>query len=232
VDIVLIAGLWLDASAWDAVVPALTELGHRPVAVPLPGQGDGARGATLADQVAAVLAAVDATEEPPVVVGHSAAATLAWLAADARPDRIGRVVLIGGFPASDGTTYADFFEPVDGLVPFPGWAPFEGPDAADLDEEARRRFEQLAVPVPVGVSRAPVRYRDERRSEVPTTLVCPEFTPDDVRTWLAGGDLPELAGVRQLELVDLGSGHWPMLTRPVELARLLAAAAAPDVVAG
>src|SRR5918997_5812809 len=123
-DIVLIAGLWLDGSAWDDVEPALTELGHRPVPVPLPGQGDGSASATLDDQVAAVLAAVDAAAGEPVVVGHSAACTLAWLAADARPDRVSTVVLVGGFPATDGTAYADLFDLRDGVMPFPGWAPF------------------------------------------------------------------------------------------------------------
>ena len=38
-DILLIAGLWLDGSAWDGVVPALEALGHRPVPLTLPGQG-------------------------------------------------------------------------------------------------------------------------------------------------------------------------------------------------
>ena len=52
-DIVLVAGLWLDGSAWDAVVPALEALGHRPVPLTLPGQGDGTRSATLGEQVAA-----------------------------------------------------------------------------------------------------------------------------------------------------------------------------------
>ena len=65
--IVLIGGLWLTASAWDAVVPELTALGHTPVPVALPGQGDGDASATLDDQVAAVLAAIDAAPEPAVV---------------------------------------------------------------------------------------------------------------------------------------------------------------------
>ena len=78
--IVLIAGLWLDGSAWDDVVPALESLGHRPVPLTLPGQGDGSASATLGDELAAVLAAEDSTSEKPMVVGHSAACTLAcWL---------------------------------------------------------------------------------------------------------------------------------------------------------
>jgi len=201
-------------------------LGHRPVPLTLPGQGAGSASATLDDQVAAVLAAVDSMSEKPMVVGHSAACTLAWLAADARPEKVAKVALIGGFPAADGKPYADFFEPTDGVVPFPGWGPFEGPDSADLDEEARRSFAAAAIPVPEGVTKGVVRLTDERRFDVPVVLVCPEFTPAQAAKWIDAGDLPELAKAKHLELVDIDSGHWPMVSRPIELARLLAAAAA------
>lgn len=224
-DILLIAGLWLDGSAWDEVAPALRELGHRPVPLTLPGQGGDSSSATLDDQVAAVLAAVDAAAEPPMVVGHSAACTLAWLAADARPERVAKVALIGGVPTVDGQPYADFFEARDGVVPFPGWEPFDGPDAADLDEPARQRIASAAVPVPVGVAKGLVRLTDERRYDVPVLLVCPEFTPAEARQWIDAGDVPELARAKHLEYVDIDSGHWPMFTRPTELARLLAEAA-------
>lgn len=224
VDILLIGGLWLDGSVWDDVVPELEALGHRPMPLTLPGQGDGSLSATLADQVAAVVAAVDSASKP-VVVGHSAACTLAWLAADARPDRVAAVALIGGFPSSDGDSYADFFEHTDGAMPFPGWAPFEGPDSADLDEQARERLAAAAIPVPVGVSKGVVRLSDDRRYDVPVTLVCPEFTPARAAEWIEAGELPELAAARNLDLLDLDSGHWPMLSKPAELARLLASVA-------
>lgn len=119
-DMVLIPGLWLDGSAWDDVVPALEQVGHRPVPLTLPGQGDGSVSATLDDQVATVLAAVDAAPDKVMVVGHSAASTLAWLAADARPSKVSAVVLIGGFPSADGEIYADLVEPAGGVMPFPG----------------------------------------------------------------------------------------------------------------
>lgn len=224
-DIVLVAGLWLDGSAWDDVASTLEALGHRPVPLTLPGQGDGAESATLADQVAAVLAAVDQAAEKPMVVGHSAACTLAWLAADARPEKLAKVALIGGFPCADGDAYADFFETSDGLMPFPGWAPFEGPDSVDLDEETKRSIALSAIPVPEEVSKGRVRLLNERRYDVPVVLVCPEFNPAQAQQWIDAGDAPELAKAKHLELVDIDSGHWPMISKPAELARLLAEAA-------
>jgi pimeloyl-ACP methyl ester carboxylesterase len=224
-DILLIGGLWLDASVWDDVVPALDQLGHRPIAVALPGQGVGTASATLDDQVATVVAAVDATAGKPMVVGHSAASTLAWAAADARPDKVAKVALIGGFPSSDGALYASFFEVKDGVMPFPGWGPFEGPDSADLDERARDRIAGAAIPVPEAVAKGVVRLTDERRFDVPVLLVCPEFTPAQAKGWIEAGEVPELAKAKHLSYVDIDSGHWPMVTQPVELAQLLAKAA-------
>jgi len=224
-DVLLVAGLWLDGSAWDEVVPALDALGHHAVPITLPGQGDGATSATLDDQVAALVAAVDSASGRPVVVGHSAACSLAWLAVDARPEQIAAVALIGGFPSADGEAYADFFETHDGVMPFPGWGPFEGPDSADLDEEARRGMEAAAIPVPEGVTKGVVRLADERRFDVPVTLVCPEFSPTQAREWIDSGDVPELARATKLQLVDIDSGHWPMFTQPKELAQLLASVA-------
>jgi len=224
-DFLLIAGLWLDGSAWDAVVPQMQALGHRAVPLWLPGQGAPPATATLADQHAAVVAAVDAAAGTVVVVGHSAACTLAWMAADARPDKVARVMMIGGFSSGDGEEYASFFEIAEGVMPFPGWEPFDGPDSADLDDQLRERIAAAAIGVPEAVAKGVVHLHNERRFDVPVTLICPEFSPAQAREWIEGGQLPELSKARHLDYVDIDSGHWPMFTRPAELAGLLAEAA-------
>jgi pimeloyl-ACP methyl ester carboxylesterase len=223
-DIVLIAGLWLDGSVWDNVAAELEARGHHAVPVTLPGQGDGNTAATLADEVTAVIAAVDAAAGKPMVVGHSAASTLAWLAADGRPEKISKIALIGGFP-SPGETYFDGFPVEDGAMPFPGWSEFEGPDSADLDDAARQAIESAAIPVPEGVIRGVITLTDERRYDVPVVLICPEFTPDEAREWIDSGQIPELAKSKNVSFINIDSGHWPMISAPAELARILAQAA-------
>lgn len=147
------------------------------------------------------------------------------MAADRRPEAVSHVVMVGGFPGVDGQAYADFFPAVDGLMPFPGWGPFEGPDSADLDEETRERIAAAAVAVPEGVSKGIVRLSDERRFDVPVTQLCPEYSPEQVKAWMADGQIPELAAAKHLSFLDIDSGHWPMVSRPAELASLLDAAA-------
>ena len=223
-DIILIAGLWLPRSIWGDVVAELERLGHRALPVALPGVDDGSSTATLDDQVAAALETVDAADRP-MVVGHSAACTIAWMVADQRPDAIESVVMIGGFPGADGEVYADFFPSVDGVMAFPGWEPFEGPDAADLDEAARERIASAAVSVPEGVSKGVVRLGDDSRYDVRILLVCPEYSPEQARKWIDAGDVPELSRATSLSFVDIDSGHWPMVSQPAELARILDMAA-------
>ncbi len=223
-DIILIAGLWLPASTWGDVAAELARRGHRPRPMALPGVDDGSATATLDDQADAVVAAVDAADRP-MVVGHSAACTLAWIAADRRPEAVERVALIGGFPAADGETYAAFLPVADGVMPFPGWDPFEGPDSADLGEADKDRIAAAAIPVPEGVAQGEVRLHDERRFDVPVLLVCPEYGPDDAKGWIDGGDVPEMSRAKHVSFVDIDTGHWPMVTQPAELARILDEAA-------
>lgn len=221
-DIVLVAGLWLDGSAWDLVVPELEALGHRPHPVTLPGQGDGATDATLQDQVDAVVAAVDGCEAPVLVVGHSAACTLAWCAADARPTRVAAVAMVGGFGRPAGAPYAVTFPVVDGVIDFPGWEPFAGDLSDDMSAELKEQLARDAVAVPGRAALGIVRLNDARRRDVPVTVVCPEFTPEEARAWVEGGNAPELAEVEHLDFVDIDAGHWPMFTKPLDLARILA----------
>lgn len=69
-------------------------------------------------------------------------------------------------------------------------------------------------------TRAVIRLADERRYDVPVALVCAEFTPAQAKEWIEHGQAPELAKSKEVSFIDIGSGHWPMISAPAEFARL------------
>ena len=100
-EVILVPGLWLTASSWDPVLPALREAGHTPVPLTLPGVGGTAAETadiTMDDWVAAVAAEIDRHEGPVGLVGHSGGGNVVWGAAAARPDRVARVVFVDTVP--------------------------------------------------------------------------------------------------------------------------------------
>jgi pimeloyl-ACP methyl ester carboxylesterase len=230
VDIVLIPGLWLDASSWDRVLPVIEAGGHRPIPLTLPGleARDADRSAiTLQDNVDAVLAAIDAADGPVLLVGHSMGAGLASIALDARPGSVARVLYVGGFPASDGEPLGESFTAVEGEVPLPDLAEFDAADLRDLDETALADFRARAIPSPAGLLHDVVHLRNERRYDVPAVAVCPEYTSEQLKAWIDGGEesVQEFTRIRELEYVDVPTGHWPQFTRPEELGRVVVEAA-------
>lgn len=228
-DVVLVPGLWLTGATWDAVVPALWAAGHTPRPLTLPGAGDDADPAdvTLADHVAAVVDAIDDSTGPVLLVGHSAGCGLAWAAADARVDRVAGLMLVGGFPTGDGQLLADGFTASGSVVPFPGWDAFDDAEVRDLDAGMRARMEAQMRPAPAGVVTGSQRLRDDRRYQLPVTMVCPEFSAEDAKAWVSAGAAPvvELAQLDAVHWVDFDSGHWPQVSRPDRLAEVVLDAA-------
>jgi pimeloyl-ACP methyl ester carboxylesterase/uncharacterized damage-inducible protein DinB len=237
-DIILIPGLWLDGSSWAQVLPVLESAGHSAHPLTLPGMQsrDADRSKiTLHDHVDAVVAAIDAfapADGPDanrvVLVGHSAGAAIAHAAVDARPDRVARVIDVGGFPVGDGDALADGYPADHGEVPLPDWSSFEDEELVGLDDGARAEFRAQAIPSPEHVTRDPQRLSDERRYDVPVTIICTEFTAEMLRDWIEH-DLPpvrELAKVGRVTYIDLPTGHWPQFTRPDDLGRVIAGAVA------
>jgi pimeloyl-ACP methyl ester carboxylesterase len=227
--IILIPGLWLDGSSWDKVVALLEQAGHRTHALTLPGMEskDADRSkVTRHDHVDAVVAAIDSLDPAGgkvLLVGHSAGGAIAHAAVDARPDRVARVVYVGGFPLADGEGDPGGYPAVGGEVPLPDWSDFDDADLVDLDDETRAEFRERAVPSPAGVTGDPQRLSDERRYDVPITVICTEFTSQMLQGWIDRGLAPvqELPNISEVEYVDLPTGHWPQFTRPDELARII-----------
>ena len=86
-------------------------------------------------------------------------------------------------------------------------------------------FRDRAIPSPEGVTRGPQRLSDERRYDVPVTVIATEFTSEMLRQWIEQGAEPvrEFTRIKDVEYVDLPTGHWPQFTRPDDLALVILA---------
>jgi pimeloyl-ACP methyl ester carboxylesterase len=233
-NVVLIPGFWLDASSWAPVSAALTAAGHTPHPVTPLGAGgaaDEVAGITLADQAAAVVELVDGMDGPFVVVGHSGGGAVAHAVVDARPDRVEQVIYVDSGPLADGGVVNDELPLVDGVVPLPDWGVFEEEELEGLTDELRADFRAGAVSVPPLVANGPQRLHDERRYDVPATVITSTM-PEQVLRDLMAKDHPyvrELARVRDVTIVELPTGHWPQLTRPDDLASAVVRAVEGEV---
>jgi len=222
-DVILVPGLWLTASSWDSVVPALRAAGHRPRPLTLPGPDAGDIG--MSEWVNAVVAEVDRCEGPVVLVGHSGGGNVVWGAADRRCDRVARVVLVDTIVPHPGAMISEF-PVVDGVVPFPGWDFFDADDVADLDADTRAREAARTVAVPGRVPTDGVLLQDERRFGIPVTILSGGLDAESMRRMLSewGAYAAEVDRIDELEVVTLGSGHWPQFSQPERFAERLVAA--------
>lgn len=85
------------------------------------------------------------------------------------------------------------------------------------------RFRDSAVSQPTSVLRDVVDLSCARRNLVPTTLVCCSLPAEEVLKLAAAGHpmFVELTDVDSLDAIDLPTGHWPMWSRPYELAQII-----------
>jgi pimeloyl-ACP methyl ester carboxylesterase len=234
-DIILIPGFWLDGSSWDKVIPALEQAGHRTHSLTLPGMEskDADRSKiTLRDHVDAVVEVIDSfhpADSKVVLVGHSGGGAIAHAAVDARPGRVARVVYVDSGPMGEGGVINDELPAQNGEVPLPDWSLFEDEDLIDLDDELRAAFRQRAIPTPVHVASDPQRLSDERRYDVPVTVIACEFPSAKLREWMEQGHpyVRELAKIRDVDYIDLPTGHWPQFTRPEDLGRMILSSVGP-----
>ena len=227
--IILVPGFWLDASSWEEVVPALEAAGHRPHPLTLPGLESVAAsraGIGLREHIDAVVAAVDDLDGKVVLVGHSSGGAIIHGVADARPDRVARAIYVDSGPLGEGGVINNELPANGDDVPLPPWEGFDAADLVDLDDRLREKFRARAIPQPKGVAYGQQHLHDERRYGVPSTVIACEFSSAQLREWIAAGHpfVAELARMRDVEFVDLPTGHGPQFTKPAELAQAILAA--------
>jgi pimeloyl-ACP methyl ester carboxylesterase len=224
--IILVPGFWLGAWAWDEVAEALRADGHDVTALTLPGleSVDTDRSSiTLSDHVGAICDAVRAAGATVVLAVHSGAAVAGYGASDRVPELIAHMVYVDTGPAT-----AAMDPDVEGVeVPLPSAEDLAANENLDgLSEEQLATFRSRAVPEPAGALRDAPQLTNDARLDVPSTLIATGYTSQDYRdaaaegqTWLGG-----LTELRDVAYVDLPTSHWPMWSRPRDLAQIIGSA--------
>jgi pimeloyl-ACP methyl ester carboxylesterase len=237
---VFVHGGFHAAWCWEQTIAELERLGHRAVAVDLPGHGARVdEESTLANRRQAI---VDVLQPGDVLVGHSGGGFDATLAADAAPDLVGHIVYLAAALPREGRTYpeamamrdsedgefdADTGEMLsylkfddDGAMTF---ADFDGAWKYfyhDCDEAtARRAFDRLGPERFGDTTVTPVSTPRFWAADLPRSFIVCEQDRSMPR-WLADTVARRL-GVEQL---SIDTSHSPFLSRPRELAELLVAA--------
>jgi pimeloyl-ACP methyl ester carboxylesterase len=227
--IILVPGFWLGAWAWDEVAEVLRNDGHDVTALTLPGLDsvDTDRSKiTFADHVDAICDAVNAANAPVVLAVHSGAGATGYAASDRLPERIAAMVYVDSGPATGPLDpgFADVEQP---LV----WEEIEAEENLDgLSEEQKATFRERAVPEPGAAIRESAELTNDARLDIPTTAIATGYTSeqykqavDQGQTWLGG-----FAELRTITWVDLPTSHWPMWSRPQELAAIIGDVASPS----
>ena len=222
--IILVPGFWLGAWAWDEVVGILREEGHDVTAITLPGleSADADRSSIrFEDHVAAICRAVEASETPVVLAVHSASGFSGYAASDRIPGRIAAMVYVDTAPGK-GALDPDFADAEKPMV----WSEIEAEENLDgLTDEQKATFRERAVPVPGSLIRESVELTNEARRDIPSTFIATGFTSEQYQAYAKEHpDWAFLAGIPELNnttWVDLPTSHWPMWSRPADLARII-----------
>ncbi|MBO0919271.1 alpha/beta hydrolase [Cellulomonas sp. zg-ZUI222] len=239
---VLVPGFWLGASAWRSVADSLREQGHAVHAVDLTGMGERAHLATPAtdltthvDDVVRLLEEQDLHDV--VLVGHSYGGLVITGAADRAPERVARLVYVDTGPLPDGTAQADFDGPearaanervvmTDGdgwRLPPPPWAALAA-DVPEVDDATVATLVAGSQPQPWRTATEPVTLTGAWE-RLPRTGVLCTFGVNQMREM--GQHVPALAHMVDGDwtYVELPTWHWPMVSRPAELAEVLGSVA-------
>lgn len=229
-DFVLVPGAWLGAWAWDEVTPLLREAGHGVHPLSLSGLAEKAdrKGAPAPGQETHVRDVVDEIERLDLrevaLVGHSYAGIPVCQAAQRLGGRLAHVVLVDANVPADGEPFLSALRPegraeLEAALAAHGgdWPPPAAATLAgqDLTDEQLALFTARATPHPGASLTEPAALARPLASLPATYVQCLRDHPElraDVAPLVTGG---------HWRLTRLDTGHWPMLSRPRELAGVL-----------
>ena len=222
---VLVPGAWLGAWSWTQVAPILWRQGHPAYAVTLTGMGERVHLATkdvgMETAVLDVLNTIKYNEiDEFVLVGHSFAGKVAAAVADRVPEMVRKVIYLDAFRPERVRTPQGSFDPAREYGPAPPGTcgiPLSEEIVARIGPDVKgahlQRMMSLATPWPIKLATDPISLTAKYDQVKEAYILC-SLSGDPVDEIVAG-KWGKLFGPHKV----LEAGHWPMITKPEELAR-------------
>jgi pimeloyl-ACP methyl ester carboxylesterase len=232
-DFVLVHGAWHGAWCWRDVLPLLAAKGHHAHAVTLTGVGERVHlmspAITLETLISDVVNAIEAEEmERPVLAVHSFAGMIGTAIADRMPQRIAHLVYIDAVVPLPGESWSSTHTPATREARIAASQasrdysfPPPDPSVYGLSGAQHEWVKRRQVPHPGHTYTATVDFDPGRVAGVPRTFVdCvspPLATIDESRRRVRD---PAFWGA-PWRVVELATGHDPMVSAPGDLTRVL-----------
>jgi pimeloyl-ACP methyl ester carboxylesterase len=230
----LIHGAWHGAWCWSKLAPRLEAMGHRVLALDLPGHGDDktpVAQVTLQSYVDRVCAVLDHQSEPAVLVGHSMGGLVITGAAEQRWPQVKTLVYLCAFLPRDGQSLLQLAQDDHDSLILPNLVVAEDGASATLREDVIKdafyadcsdedvvRARSLLVPQSLAPLSTPVTITEANFGRVPRVYI------EALRDRAIAPSLQKrmYADSPCRAVLTLDTSHSPFLSAPDDLAALLA----------
>jgi len=238
-NFVLVHGAWHGGWCWRHVVQGLAAAGHRAHAVTLTGVGERAHlmspAITLETHISDVANAIEMEEMDDVVLAvHSYAGMIGTAIADRLPGRLRHLVYVDAVVPKPGESWSSTHASATREARLAAAAasadfsfPPPDPGAYGLEGENHAWVKRRQTPHPGHTYQAVLEFDPQRVAGVPRTFIncvgpaLPTIDPIRQRmaeTGLWGGAWQAGGGAR---VIELRTGHDPMVSAPAETTRIL-----------
>jgi pimeloyl-ACP methyl ester carboxylesterase len=230
---ILIHGSWHSAWNWHKVIPLLEKVGHKAIAIDLPGMGKDKTPIAevkMKSTVQKICELIDSIEGKVILVGHSKNGIMISQAAEYRPYKIEKLIYLAAYLIPNGKTQREYsMQDTEGwLKPYVTQYPETGSHTLqpeifkeglyhDCDDDIAEMAKYILSNEPVESGIAPLQLTDENFGSVPRFYI--ECREDRAVTPFIQQKMYTQTPCEKV--YSMNTSHSPFFSKPQELSDIL-----------